>query len=387
MDFSFTHEQKMIQREARRFLEKECPAAVVRALEADERGGAPKLWRHMADMEWMATPFPEIYDGLDGNFIDAVILLEEMGRACLISPYLSSVVLGGFSILEMGSDAQKKKWLPGICKGRCIFSMAVLESQNHWKPQGIQCSATSTGDGYHLVGTKLFVTDAQLADQLIVAARTKPGTDSDGITLFIIDAELAGVEIRTLRTFSSENMGTVELDVVLSAASILGEYHKGWPCIVSACQKAAVAKCAEMSGGARRLFEMSLKYAKERQQFGRPIGSFQAIQHHLANMATDVEAMRAHAYQAAWMLAENIPAAKFVSAAKAFSAEAYHRVSLLAHQIFGAIAFTKEMDIELFVRRVKSAETAFGDINFHKAVLGQLIGKDIQALDENLDIG
>lgn len=374
MDFSLSEVQKMLRGEARSFLEKECSSQLVREMEKDERGYSPRLWRQIAELGWMAVPFPEKYGGVDGSFIDLVILIEEMGRACFPSPFIPTVVFGGLAILELGSEDQKEKLLPGIAAGDTICTLALLEASNSYDPAAITCQASKDGNGYYLKGTKLFVPDAHIADLLLVAARTQA---EQGIALFIVDAKSKGINHDSLKIISGEKQFEVNLDVKVPEDSVLGYTLDADKLLRKISERAAVVKCAEMVGGAQRILEMTLSYVKERSQFGHPIGSFQAIQHHCANIAVDVETSRLNTYHAAWLLSEGLSASKHVSVAKAWVSEAYRRITSLSHQIHGAIGFTKELDLELYVRRAKSAEVAFGDANFHRKIIARALVSDI----------
>jgi alkylation response protein AidB-like acyl-CoA dehydrogenase len=378
MDFSISETQEMICREARKFLEKECPSRLVRELEADEKGYSPELWQKMGELGWLAMPFPEAYGGIGGDFLGLVLLIEEMGRVCLPSPLIPSVILGGMTVLTLGSDALKSEFVPTIASGETIFTLALLESDDDYGRSCVQCPAKPEGNDYLLKGTKLFVPDAHVADQILVAARmqTEGNGDSD-ITLFLIDAKDEGVRVRPLRTFAGDKPCVVELDVRVPQSAVIVKRGSAWAGLQKTLEMAAIAKCAEMAGGAQRILEMTTSYAMERTQFGRPIGSFQAIQHHCANMAMNVEAAKVNTYHAAWLLNEGLPATKFVAAAKAFVGEAFRRVGLLGHQIHGAIGFTKELDLELYIRRCKAAEVSFGNGNFHKKILADEIVKGI----------
>lgn len=375
MDFSLSEVQRMLRREARSFLERECPSQLVREMEQDERGHSPELWHRIANLGWMALPFPEKYGGAGGSFMDLVILVEEMGRVCFPSPFIPSVILGGLTILDLGSEDQKEESLPGIASGDIISTLALLESNDSYEPTGIACRASFDGNEYHLQGTKLFVPDAHIADFLLVAARTEGGSKGEqGITLFIVDAKNQDISHTLLKTIAGDKQFEVNLDVKVPPGSALGRAGDAWHGLKKTLERAAVAKCAEMIGGAQRVLEMTLDYAKERKQFGHPIGSFQAIQHYCANMAMDVEASRLNTYHAAWLISEGLPASRHVAAAKAWTGEAYRGIVASSHQIHGAIAFTKELDLELYIRRAKAAEVAFGDADFHRQIIAQELG-------------
>lgn len=375
MDLSLSEPQQMLKTSAREFLERECPHTLVREMEEDERGYSPDVWRKMESLGWLGLPFPDNYGGTGGSLLDQVVLLEEMGRALLPGPYFSTVVLAGLTILDAGSERQREEFLPRICQGQVIMTMAITEPSASYEPQGIQLQATPTGEGFTLNGTKLFVHDAHIADYIIVAARTAQRPDPrEGISLFILPAKQPGVEVTPLKTIASDKQFEVTFrDVVAGRDTLLGEVDKGWPILERAIQRAAVAKAAEMLGGAERVLEMTVEYVKQRIQFGRPIGSFQAIQHYCANMATDVEGCRYITYQAAWRISEGLPAAKEVSMAKAWVNDAYQRICALAHQCHGAIGFTKEHNLQLYTRRAKAAEFLFGDSDFHRELLAQVL--------------
>ena len=376
MDFSLSEAQELLKRTARDFLEKECPKQLVREMEEDETGYPAQLWHNMAELGWMALPFPEKYGGGGGSFADLVILLEEMGRACLPSPFIPTVVLGGLTILDMGSEEQKKKFLPHIAKGDMVCTLALLEPSDSYDPADISCRAIADEDGYLVNGTKLFVPDAHITDYLVVAARTRNSSRAEqGVTLFLVDTRSPGIDYTLLKTIAGDKQFEVNFDSVkVPRESVIGEVGWAWKGAERILERAAVAKCAEMVGGAQRVLEMTVSYAKERIQFGRPIGSFQAIQHYCANMATDVDASRFNTYKAAWMIDEGLPCSKEVAIAKAWCSEAYRRVIALSHQIHGAIGWTKDLDLELYTRRAKAAEIAFGDADFHREVIARELG-------------
>jgi len=270
VDFGFDEIQDMLSKDARRFLGDKCPKTFVREMEEDEAGYSPELWKEMADLGWMGLVIPEEYGGQGMSFMDLAALLEEMGRACLPGPFFSTVVLGGALVLEAGSEEQKKQLLPQIADGEMIMSLALLESSGLYDPERIAMTATPGGDGYMLDGTKLFVTDAHIADTLICAARTEIG-----ISLFLIDAKSPGVNCKLLKTIASDRQCEVTFDrITVPKENLLGELNGGWPVVEKVLMQAAAAKCAEMIGGAQQVLEMVVNYAKERQQFGKPIGSF-----------------------------------------------------------------------------------------------------------------
>ena len=370
MDMGLTEIQQMLKTSTQEFLSRECPTTLVREMEEDERGYPDELWRQMASLGWAGVPFPEVYGGTGGDFLDLAVVLEEMGRSLAPSPYFATVILGGLTVLDAGSDAQKDDLLSRVCDGSGLMTLAVTEASATYDAWGIETTATAEGNGYALNGTKLFVPDAHVADVTIVAARTRAGGDGDdGITLFLVPARMDGLEVTPVNTIGSERQFEVTLrNVRLPASAVLGEVNGGWPIVERALQRAIAAQCIMMLGGASAVLDMTVEYVKQRTQFGRPVGSFQAVQHHCAQMATDVEGCRGVAYQAAWMLAEGLPAQREVSIAKAWVSQAYRRVCATAHQCHGAIGFTKEHDLQLYTRRAKVQELGYGDANYHKEV-------------------
>lgn len=376
MDLALTEEQEMLKKMARDFFTVESPKTFVRQMEKDERGYTPEFWQKMAEVGFLGLPFPEKYGGGGGSFLDLAVLLEEMGRACTPGPFFSTVVLAGLTILDAGSEEQKNFFLPQISQGKLILTLALTEPSASYKPKDIQLKAIKRGENYILNGTKLFVPDAHISDYIITVARTKETTNpEEGITLFILPAKTQGISFTLLKTIASDKLCEVVFkDVVVSGNDILGEEDKGWEIVKRTLDRATVAKCCEMVGGAQQVLEMTVAYAKERVQFGRPIGSFQAIQHYCANMLIDVDGSRFVTYQAAWMLSKGIPCRKEISIAKAWTSEAYRRVCALGHQIHGAIGFTMDHDMQLYYRRAKAAEVTFGDADFHREIVAQEIG-------------
>jgi alkylation response protein AidB-like acyl-CoA dehydrogenase len=345
-------------------------------MEEDEKGYVPELWKEMADLGWMGLPFPEKYGGGGFTFLDLVILLEEMGRACLPGPFLSTVVLGGLPIAKWGTEEQKKAILPKICKGEAILTLALTEPSARYDAVSVQAKAKPEGDHYVISGTKLFVHDADIADYVIVAARTGDSANpEEGITLFIVDGKSPGITTYLLRTIAGDKQCELTLNKVkVPKANILGQLNQGWGMMKEIISWAALAKAAEMMGGAQQVLEMTIQYAKDRVQFDRPIGSFQIIQHYLADMSVDVDSSRVSLHKAAWMLSEGISCTKEISVIKGWLSEAYRRVTAQAHQIHGAIGFTKDHDLELYFRRAKAAELFFGDADFHREMVAQQLG-------------
>jgi alkylation response protein AidB-like acyl-CoA dehydrogenase len=376
MDLGLSEEQEMLKTLARDFLQKECPKRLVRQLDESDEGYSAELWHKMAELGWMGLVFPEKYGGSEHKFLDLAVLLEEMGYNIVPGPFFSTVVLGGLTVLAAGSEEQQMELLPKIADGEMILSLALTEPIASYDAASIKTKAIARNGKYVIKGTKLFVLDANVADYILCVARTrKTKNPEEGITIFLVDAKSPGVKCTLLRTLARDKQCEVVFDnVTVSEKSIVGERDEGWPIVKDVLQKATVAKCAEMVGGAQAALDMAVNYAKERVQFGRPIGSFQAIQHYCANMAMDVSGSRFITYKAAWKVSEGLPAALDVAIAKAWASESYGRVTLLAHQIFGAIGFTMDHDIHLYYRQAKAAEIIFGDADFQRAIVARELG-------------
>lgn len=376
MDLSLTEEQQLLQDSARDFLRQECPSTHVRAMEADEIGYSPELWKKTADLGWAGLMFPEQYGGSGYSFIELCVLLEEFGRALLPSPFHSTVLTFGLPILFGGSDVQKQHYLPAIAAGNFLGTLALTEPSASFDSSGVSVRAESQGGKFVINGTKLFVLNAHTADALLVAVRTRDsGGPENGISLLLVPGKAAGVEIAPLQTIAADRQCEVEFrHVEVGADALLGTLHAGWPLLKKTLDYATVAKCAEMVGMAQVAFDMAVDYAKNRVQFGRPIGSFQAIKHKCADMVIDVDGSRFITYRAAWCLAQGFEAAKEIAMAKAWTSDACRRVCAQAHQIHGGIGFTKEYDLQLYFRRAKQGEVFYGDADLHREVVAQEIG-------------
>jgi alkylation response protein AidB-like acyl-CoA dehydrogenase len=375
MDIGLSEEQEILKASARDFLARECPKKLVKELDESDKGYSPELWRKMAELGWMGLVFPEEYDGGGGTFRDLVVLLEEMGYNILPGPFFSTIVLGGLPILKAGSEEQKK-FLSRIARGELILTMALTETTASYDASAIAVKASPQNSEYSINGTKLFVTDANVADYLLCVARTKETANPQtGITIFVVDAKTPGIKCTLLETLARDKQNEVVFDNVnVAKENIVGGLDQGWPVIQDTLEKAAVAKCAEMVGGAQAALEMAVNYAKERIQFNRPIGTFQAVQHYCANMVTDVDGARYITYKAAWKLSEGLPATKSVAMAKAWVGDAYQRVTILGQQVFGAIGFTMDHDMHLYYRRARAGAMAFGNSNFHREVVAKELG-------------
>ena len=377
MDFGFSEEQEMLRKSARDFLAAESPMTYVRRMMEDDRGFTDAQWKQMAELGWMGLILPEQYGGAGGDFVDMVVVLEEMGRAVLPGPFFATVVLGGVALLEGGSDGQKASFLPKIAAGDLRVTLAQLEPNARWDAEGIELQARKEGGGYRLAGTKLFVPDAHTADVIIVAGREPGSKGAEGVTLFLVDAGASGVKATLLKTMDqTRKLCEVVLeDVRVPADRVLGQPGAGWKLLDRVVDRGKVGLCAEMCGGAQKVLEMSVEYAKVREQFGRPIGSFQAIQHKCANMLVEVESSKSATYYAAWAVANDVAEAPLAAAmAKAYTSDAYRHTAGEGIQIHGGIGFTWEHDMHIYFKRAKSSEVTFGDATWNREIVAQLIG-------------
>ncbi len=376
MDFGFSEEQEMLRQSARDFLAKEAPMTYVRKMMDDDRGFADAQWKQMAELGWMGLILPEAHGGAGLDFVDMVVVLEEMGRVVLPGPFFSTAVLGGVALKEGGSGAQREELLPKLAAGQLKVTLAQLEPSARWDAEGVACEAKSAGGGYTLSGTKLFVPDAHTADLLIVAARAPGSKGADGLGLFLVDAKAKGVKTTLLKTMDqTRKLCEVVLEnVAVPAGRALGEPGKGWKLLERIVDRGKVGLCAEMCGGAQKVLEMSVEYAKVREQFGRPIGSFQAIQHKCANMLVEVESSKSATYYAAWAVANDVAEAPLAAAmAKAYVSDAYRHTAGEGIQIHGGIGFTWEHDMHIYFKRAKSSEVTFGDGTWNREIVAQLI--------------
>jgi len=376
MNLDFSEEQEMLRTSARDFLTKECPKTLVRELEEDEKGYSPELWRKMAELGWMGLVLPEEYDGMGMEFMDLIVLLEEMGRNILPGPFFCTVVLGGLTILNGGTEEQKKEFLPKVANGEMILTMALTEPSATYEASGVKTKAVAKDDAFVINGTKLFVENAHIADYLVCVTRTSDGASpEEGITLFLVDAKSPGIKCEVMPTIGADKLCEVVFeDVSVPRQNMLGELDRGWPIVARTLEQATVAKCAEMIGSAQAALEMTLAYVKERVQYGRPIGSFQVVQHYCANMWINVDTGKSILYEAAWRVGEGLPAAKEVAVAKGWINEVYKFVAERGVQCHGAIGTTRDHDMGLYYRRAMAAELAFGDTDCQREVVAHQIG-------------
>ena len=375
MNFGFSEEQEMLRDATRRFLDNECPTSFVRKMMEDDSAHATEMWKKVAEQGWPAILIDEAHGGVGGSFLDMVVILEEMGRSLLPGPFLATALLGTPAIIAGGSDEQKRSILPGVAAGETTLTLALAEQSGRYDAGGVSLAATAKGEDFSLSGEKFFVPDAHVADQIVVVARTGKGsTAEDGISVFVVDAKAPGVTITQLKTvdMTRRQCHVAFQDVAVSGAQVLGGVGAGWPIVQRTLDQAMAGLCTEMVGTGQQALDMAVAYAKERVQFGKPIGSFQAVKHKCVDMMVQVENARSLTYYAAWTVDENVPEARqAVPMAKAYCSDMCKTVTSEAIQVHGGIGFTWEHDMHLFYRRGLASEAAFGSAPVHREVVAQ----------------
>ncbi len=378
MDLGFDAEQEELRRSARSFLREQSSSEQVRRAMASEPGYDPALWRRIgAELGWTALTVPEEYGGLGLSYVELVALLEEMGSALLCAPFFSSICLAASAILLGGNEAQKREHLPGIAAGETVATLASTESSGRWDADGITAIARRDGGGFVLDGTKSFVLDGAAADLLVVAARRAGSSGEEGVSLLLVPADAAGVERRPLPTMDqTRRQAEVALRAVrVPGNAMLGGEGAGWATLSRTLDLAAIALAAEQVGGAQRCLDMAVEYAKTRVQFGRPIGSFQAIKHKCADMLVLVESARSAVYYAGAAAAGGDPELPLLACtAKAYCSEAYFRCAADCIQVHGGVGFTWEHDAHLHFKRARSSEALLGSPAYHRELLARRIG-------------
>lgn len=378
MDIRLTEDQVEISRQARRFCENECPAELARAAYDDPDRFTDALWQKMAEMGWTAMLLPEEYDGLNLDLMDLAVVLEEMGRTVCPGPFVSTVLMFGELLKAAGNADQKAKYLPRLASGELKGSVALTEADAGADLSYIQMPAQADGDGYVISGTKMFVTDAQSADALIVCARTEPGNDeAKGLTLFVVDLPNDSVKITPLVTMDgARRQGAVEFKGLrLGPDSVLGEPGRAWSLMQKALARVYVGLSAETVGAAQRAMEIAHEYAKIRVQFDQPIGSFQAVKHMCAEMYMETESARSLMYWAAWAQdhGDETEALMSAQAVKAYCTECAKGVAEKTIQVLGGTGFTWEHDAHLYLKRIKSNEVLLGDPSYHREQVLRLV--------------
>ena len=354
MNFSFTEQQNMLRTMAREFLAGECPKSRTRELEKDVNGYDPGTWKRMAELGWMGLLLPEEYEGSGAGLMDMVVLMEEMGRNILPGPFFSTVALAALPIMDFGSKDQQSRYLPRIAIGETVWTLAINEEPSDSGVARVRTSVQPADGAYVLNGKKTFVPYANVANHMLVLARMGNGrAPGKGPMLFIVNMKQPGIEVAVIPTITGETLCQVKFkNAMVSGDDVLGRAGDAENMVRQLLDKAALLKCAETSGACQAVLEMTIAYAKERQQFGKPIGTFQVIQHRLVDMLMQVEGLQYLVYQAAWLMSIGADCAVQIAMAKVKANKVYQSVALDGIKIHGAIGFSMDHDIGLYYRRV-----------------------------------
>jgi alkylation response protein AidB-like acyl-CoA dehydrogenase len=371
MDFALSSEQELLKKEARHFLDTECPKKVMKQIEESELGYSPEIWKKMADLGWLSLVLPEEYGGVNGSLLDLAVLFEELGKTPLPSPMFSTIVLGALPLLDAGSDQQKKELLPKVAAGELILTLALSEPEVDYNPAFIKTKAKHDEGNFIISGTKLFVPYAGVADYMLVVARTaRTKSNGKGITVFLVPTRSRGTTMTALNTSAGDRQFEVVFNrVVVSPKDVLGKVGEGWPLVEKAILRATAIQCVQTVGVMQQALSMTANYTSTRIQFGRPIGSFQAVQHRLATMLTDVEGARWLSYQAVYRLDRGLPAAREVAIAKAWTSDACQRVAYGAQHLHGGIGVDLDYDLHFYFRWAKIMELSLGAAPCHLAAI------------------
>ncbi len=372
MDLDFTSEQNLLRETARGLCEKHAPLEVVRELEDDASGHAVALWKQLGTLGLIGLRLPEQYGGSAQGMLEAAILYEEFGRVLAPTPHLGSAILSGGAIVEAGTDVQKDRWLPRIASGEAILAPAWLEPRGGFDPLGVQLEAKPVDGGFSLSGVKSHVAFAGVADRLVVVART--GSSDEVIDLFIVDPNAAGIHCTQRKTMASDAQFEVRFEGVrVPESDRIGAAGTGWATWTSVLHDGAVLLSAQAIGGAGRALEMTIVYAKERHQFGKPLGAFQSLAHYLADASTAIDGGRTLVHEAAWARDAGRSITRLAPMAKLFACKTYRETTKAAQQIHGGMGFSVECDIQLYFRRAKQLQISWWDSHYCE----ELIAADV----------
>lgn len=374
MNFGFSEEQELLRREARKLLDEQCPMKEVRRLAESPEAYSPALWKQLGELGWLGLTLPEEFGGAELQWIDLAVLLQEAGRSLFPSP-LTSCTLAAAAVLESGSDEQKRAKLPAIADGSLIATVALAEEGGTFGTEGIELQGKRRGDDWVLNGVKCFVTDPEAADFFVVAFRSGP--QPEDLALAIVEADAPGVSSQSFPMLdATKRLGNLSLEnVKVKGDAILGEAGSARRDLVRLFDLGALAVTAELVGAAEAALDLTVGYAKDRIQFGSPIGRFQGVKHPLAEMFVQVESAKSLLYYAAWAIdsqPENVSPA--VSRAKAYASDAFVRIGVDGVQLHGTLAYTDEYDMQLYLKRSKWASPMFGDSDYHYDRLLRLRG-------------
>lgn len=360
MDLDFTEEQDMLREMVRGLCADLASIEAVRNLEDDPTGFSSDFWTQLAELDLIGLTLPEQYGGSGMSTLEAAVIYEEFGRSLAPSPHFVSAILSGGALVTAGSDDQKSGLLPKLIKGEEIITPAWLEPHNSFRPGGIQMGAAANGDGYILNGTKWHVPFAAVATKLIVLVRT--GIGAEGIDLFLVDPKADGITLEQQKTIASDAQYAVTFNnVEVSASDRIGEAGSGWTTWSEVMTDGMILSAAQAIGGAHQALEMTVQYSKDREQFNKPLGAFQALAHNMSDARTAVDGGTLLVLEAAWARSEGRPTDRLAPMAKLFACQTFRDVTAMAQQIFGGVGFTLEYDIQLYFRRAKQLQISWND--------------------------
>lgn len=369
MNFELTEEQNMMVDAVKRFVDKDSPVTRFRQMRGTEVGWEPKVWKTMADNGWLAVAFPEEHGGYGGNFVDLALILEQLGRGLVPEPYIASVVLAGGLLSRLGTAAQVEAFLAPMLEGRTSLAFAYAEKQGRYDANDCETKATKSASGWTLRGEKVWVLNGHAADRIVVVARTSGSSrDAGGLSLFVVDADAPGLKRVRVHGMDGHSTGLLTLDgVEVAADRLLGAEGEALDSIQWAIDRGAAAACAEAQGSLQTLLTLTVDYLRQRKQFGKAIGSFQALQHRAADMFAEVELCKGTMILAAIQAdsADEDERKSSISVAKVQLQQGGWFVQENAVQLFGGIAITDEQDVGLYFKRVRVLQSLFGDADWH----------------------
>ena len=370
MELGLNEHQELIRRTAREFLEAECPTSLVRQIEASESGYSTELWKKMAELGWLGMALPPEHGGEGGSLVDQVVLFEEIGRALVPSPILTSTVLSAQTLIYAASEEQKARLIPRIARGDTVVTMASTDSSAGVDGVAPSVHAVLHGGHYVISGTAMFVPYAHLAEYILCSAET-----TEGQSLFLVESQTPVITVTLLESVANYKQHEVHFSgVTVQAEKIIGQIGLGSGPLEKAREWATVVQCGELVGHAEKVLDMVVEYSKGRIQFGRAIGSFQAVQHRCADLRVAIDGARLLTYQAAWKLSEGLPGSLEVSMAKAHASSVSRQATVAGHTIFAGIAFAVEHDMQLYTMRSKIGEANLGDTDYHLDRVGHHMG-------------
>ncbi len=372
MDMKLSSEQTMLQTAARDYLTRACPPSAVRELEQSPFGYSPEIWKQMADLGWLSLPLPTEHGGMGGSHVDLALLNKELGRALCPSPFIPTAVIAATAIAEAGTEEQKRRYLPAIADGKKVVAFGFLEGSGPYDVQGIHLEAHKNSHTWHVSGKKTFVEYAQGADELLLAARLPGSRGPEGLTMFLMDMSSPGLSRQPLVTLARDAQCKVTLDgVTIPADRVLGEPGQAWPALRKALDRGILALSAQMVGAAERAHEIGMEYAKTRVQFGRPIATFQAIQHYLAQTAMEITGADTLMFYLAWSMDQGVARRDLVAKTKAFVGDSCRQAAFIACQIHGGLGAIVDVDITLYLRRAKQWQLMMGSAGEYEDLVAQ----------------